>query len=171
MENLNDRQKAAIYYHVFAEVTDRRTLFRIAEGDERANALTDATLKVTASNWFKSHKIQVAISKLKELKERNEAEMIEKAKDLGRSEATEKEPLTAISENSVNFLDRDEFLKFLNDRANEIKDDKLRNDILKMLSDNLRYKDSENGENNEIQRFYTPILCQECPLYQKESEK
>ena len=71
----------------------------------------------------------------------------------------------------MNFLDRDEFLKFLNDRANEIKDDKLRNDILKMLSDNLRYKDSEAGENNDIQRFYTPILCQDCPLYQQENEK
>ena len=67
----------------------------------------------------------------------------------------------------INFLDRDEFLKFLNDRANEITDDKLRNDILKMLSDNLRYKDSEAAENNEIQRFYTPKLCENCQIYNK----
>ena len=67
----------------------------------------------------------------------------------------------------TNFLDRDEFLKFLNDRANQITDDKLRNDILKMLSDNLRYKDTERDENNEIQRFYTPITCENCEIYKR----
>ena len=36
-----------------------------------------------------------------------------------------------------------------------------------MLSDNLRYKDTERDENNEIQRFYTPITCENCPIYNK----
>ena len=61
--------------------------------------------------------------------------------------------------------------KFSEEYANEIKDDKLRNDILKMLSDNLRYKDGENDENNEIQRFYTPLLCKDCKLYQDQLSK
>ena len=67
----------------------------------------------------------------------------------------------------TNFLDRDEFLQFLNDRANQIQDDKTRNDILKMLSDNLRYKDTERDENNEIQRFYTPVTCENCEIYKR----
>ena len=82
------------------------------------------------------------------------------------TETTKSQTESARNE-SVNFLDRDEFLKFLNDRANEISDDKLRNDILKMLSDNLRYKDSETAENSEIQRFYTPKLCENCQIYNK----
>lgn len=169
MENLNDRTKAAIYYHVYAGITDRKVLFRIAEGDERANKLTEGSLKTSSTNWYKSHVIQTAISKLKKLKEHEENEIREKCKADLDYQATQKETDLQDPDNLVNFLDRDEFLKFLNDRANEIKDDKLRNDILKMLSDNLRYKDSENGENTDIQRFYTPILCQDCPLYQKEN--
>jgi hypothetical protein len=171
MENLNDRTKAAIYYHVFAGITDRKVLFRIAEGDERANKLTEGSLKTSSTNWFKSHVIQTAISKLRKLKEHEENEIREKCIADLDYQAIQTEAKIQDPENAVNFLDRDEFLKFLNDRANEIKDDKLRNDILKMLSDNLRYKDSENGENTDIQRFYTPILCQDCPLYQKENEK
>ena len=83
----------------------------------------------------------------------------------------ETETTNTIKENDdtekTNFLDRDEFLQFLNSRANAIKDDKLRNDILKMLSDNLRYKDTERDENNEIQRFYTPVTCENCTIYNK----
>lgn len=71
----------------------------------------------------------------------------------------------------LNLLDRDVFLDEINKRANKVTEEKEKREYLKMISDNLRYKDSENGENNDIQRFYTPILCQDCPLYQKEKEK
>lgn len=67
----------------------------------------------------------------------------------------------------VDFRDREQFLNFLNTEANRIKDGKTRLDVLKMLSDLQRMKEAENGKNGEIQRFYTPLQCQECELYRK----
>lgn len=67
----------------------------------------------------------------------------------------------------VDFRDREQFLNFLNAEANRIKDGKTRLDVLKMLSDLQRMKEAENGKNGEIQRFYTPLQCQECELYRK----
>lgn len=68
----------------------------------------------------------------------------------------------------VDFRDREQFLDFLNAEANRIKDGKTRLDVLKMLSDLQRMKESENGKNGEIQRFYISLQCQDCVLYRKE---
>lgn len=166
MEALTEFERAAIIFHVFGGCKDRRTLFQIAEGENRVKRLNESSLKTTATNWYKSHKIQSGIKYFQALKQDQENEIIQTYIASGETEPTKpaKEPQ---QDGAVNFLDRDEFLQFLNDRANEITDDKLRNDILKMLSDNLRYKDTERDENNEIQRFYTPITCENCPIYIK----
>lgn len=166
IKELTKAQQAAIYFHVVAGCNDWPELFQIAEGKERYNKLKDSAKGQTVSRWKNSDPIQQGIADLKyrlklqeEEKERN---LIEKLKTKANEEG---EPETVNEK--TNFLDRDEFLSFLNTRANEIQDDKLRNDILKMLSDNLRYKDTERDENNEIQRFYTPVICESCPIYLK----
>lgn len=166
IKDLTKAQQAAIYFHVVAGCNEWVDLFQIAEGKERYNNLKDSAKGQTVSRWKNSDLIQQGIADLKyrlkiqeEEKERN---LIERLK----IEASQQEQPGAINE-KTNFLDRDEFLAFLNTRANEIQDDKLRNDILKMLSDNLRYKDTERDENNEIQRFYTPVICENCPIYIK----
>ena len=166
MEHLTEFEKAAIVYHVFAGCKDRKILFQIAEGEERVKRLKPKSLDTTCNNWINSHKIQEGIKLFKTIQEQRKDEIIT-AFQAGRE--TENENTTRKNEVSdkTNFLDRDEFLQFLNSRANAIQDDKLRNDILKMLSDNLRYKDTERDENNEIQRFYTPVTCENCTIYQK----
>ena len=165
-KELNDRQKAAILYHCFTGCKDREILFYIAEGENRFNKLKDSAKRQTFHNWYNSELIQDGIKEFIYQIERKKKEFEEEIKNRLKTETTNSQTENARNE-SVNFLDRDEFLKFLNDRANEIQDDKLRNDILKMLSDNLRYKDSETAENNEIQRFYTPKLCENCQIYNK----
>ena len=99
-----------------------------------------------------------------------EAERLKIIEEHERRKETEGPEGVATRSNSrqTDFLDRDEFLKFLNDRANDKQlDDKTRNDILKMLSDNLRYKDADKNEIDEIQRFYTPITCKDCEIYRR----
>lgn len=166
MENLTDLERAAIINHVFGGCKDRKLLFQIAEGENRVKRLNESSLKTTYNNWFKSYKIQSGIRYFESLKKEQETEIINKYLSGLETEPIKPAEPTKIDD-SVNFLDRDEFLQFLNDRANQIQDDKLRNDILKMLSDNLRYKDTERDENNEIQRFYTPVTCENCPIYNK----
>lgn len=169
MEDITKSEKAALYFQILERCTDWKEVYKIAIGEDRYNALTDKTKVTNTSRWKASHKIQKA---------REEIEMIFKAKQQEIEERTkgsnlsgETEPTNRTIKNEVvektNFLDRDEFLQFLNSRANAIQDDKLRNDILKMLSDNLRYKDTERDENNEIQRFYTPVTCENCTIYNK----
>ena len=166
IKDLTKPQQAAIYFHVVGGCNEWADLFQIAEGKERYNNLKDSAKGQTVSRWKNSDLIQQGIADLKyrlkiqeEEKERN---LIERLK----TEANQEGKPEDLNQ-KTNFLDRDEFLEFLNMRANEITDDKLRNDILKMLSDNLRYKDTERDENNEIQRFYTPVICESCPIYQK----
>lgn len=166
MDQLNELEQAAICFHVLGGCNDKSMLFRIACGSDRYNKLTDKSKGVTVSKWYNSKKIQDGIKIYKSVQER-------KINDLKNEIITglETEPTNRATKNEIiekiNFLDRDEFLQFLNSRANEITDDKLRNDILKMLSDNLRYKDTERDENNEIQRFYTPVVCENCTIYNK----
>ena len=166
MENLTELERAAIIFHVYGGCKDRRILYQIAYGENKVNKLKSTSLDVMCGNWFRSHKIQSGIKYFSTLKQDHENEIINKY-IAGLETETTKGTKENTQNDKTNFLDRDEFLQFLNDRANQITDDKLRNDILKMLSDNLRYKDTERDENNEIQRFYTPITCENCSIYQK----
>lgn len=65
----------------------------------------------------------------------------------------------------VNFTNRNELLDYLNKAANEITDPKRQTEYIKMIAELLQFKD-ENKKDNNIQRFYTPITCQNCALYQ-----
>ena len=166
MKPLTERQKAAIYFHLVAGCKDRELLFRIAEGDERANKLTDKSRVIMANRWYNSEPIQTGINEIRYIIEQRRQEDIKKAVASLETEPTKREPKSEDFD-KINFLDRDEFLKFLNDRANEITDDKLRNDILKMLSDNLRYKDSDQTDDSTQIKAYLPIICQDCELYKR----
>lgn len=169
MEDITKSEKAALYFQILERCNDWKEVYKIAIGEDRYNALTDKTKKTNTSRWKSSHKIQKAREEIEMIFKAKQQEIEERTKESnpsGETETTNRTTKNEVSE-KTNFLDRDEFLQFLNSRANEIKDDKLRNEILKMLSDNLRYKDTERDENNEIQRFYTPVNCQECAIYQK----
>ena len=88
--------------------------------------------------------------------------------------ATEQET-SETDENGVirakfDFSDRGQLLQYLNRVANTSKDEKRRFEALKLLADLQQFKkDDPNG--GEIQRFYTPLACQDCPLYLKQKEK
>ena len=69
-----------------------------------------------------------------------------------------------LSEDWHNFTDLSEFLSFCEMQANLLTDEKDRKDYLKMIADLMRYKDQDKG-NNDLQRFYTPLQCLSCPLY------
>lgn len=169
MEDITKAEKAAIYYAFFERCNDWQEVYKIAIGAERFNALTDKAKQSNASRWKNSHKIQKAKEEIEAVLIAREKAIKEKAIKEIQGEETEPTKGTTKKANTeeTDFLNRDEFLKFLNTRANEIQDDKLRNDILKMLSDNMRYKESEKDEQTEIQRFYTPVICENCAIYNK----
>lgn len=170
MRELTDAEKMVIHYAVLTSCEDWGLLYKVAIGEERYNKMTHKSKVTSTSKWKNSEEVQ------KELRERQYDEHRKKEetriKEEERRGGTERPNTPKPQEvEQINFLDRDDFLKFLNTRANAITDDKLRNDILKMLSDNMRYKEAEKDTENEIQRFYTPLICKDCPLYKAELSK
>lgn len=172
MEDITRAEKAAIYYAIIERCNDWQEIYKIAIGVERFNALSDKAKQSGASRWKTSHKVQKAKEEIEMFFKAKRQEIEEKANESNSSGETEPTKGTTKKTNieATDFLNRDEFLKFLNARANEITDDKLRNDILKMLSDNMRYKEAEKDTENEIQRFYTPLICKDCPLYKEKAK-
>lgn len=169
IKGINDQEKAALYFHIFERCEDWQRVFKIAIGAERFNSLTDKAKQTSASRWKNSASVQLSLKEIKDAVKAKEEQIKEECK---REERNSEEPEPSErgakrTKSETDFLNRDEFLKFLNTRANEIQDDKLRNDILKMLSDNLRYKESDRDNDNEIQRFYTPQICKDCTIYKK----
>lgn len=172
-KTLTDTERASLIYKVVTNSEDWRLLYQLAHGIDKYNSLTDKTKQKAVSIWKNSIKIVEGLKSIEYEYRRKEEEKREQITEeiKNQIQGAETEPTKGATKKAhteeTDFLNRDEFLKFLNTRANEITDDKLRNDILKMLSDNMRYKESEKDENNEIQRFYTPITCENCEIYKR----
>lgn len=174
MKGITDQEKAALYFQILERCEDWYLIYKLAIGEGRYNGIKETALQASVSRWKNLARIIEARNEI----ERNLKAWIQEERDKAIEEytkgaETESPQRTTRKANNkaVDFLNRDEFLQFLNDRANEIQDDKTRNDILKMLSDNLRYKEADKEEGNDIQRFYTPLLCKDCELYKEAKTK
>lgn len=158
------QERAAIYYHITAHCDDWYQLYRIAKGDEALNKLnSDEVRAATVSRWKKSEAIQNALKEIRCILDMEHREIAEQAVEDYKNQPDDAE----LSE--VDFLDRDEFLQYLNRQANRIHDEKIKNDYLKMISDNLRFKDAEKVSENEDEKIkaYLPIQCGECECYKR----
>ena len=69
------------------------------------------------------------------------------------------------------FTGRENLINALNELANNAKDSREKIDTLKIIADLQRFKDQAKQEDNEIKRFYMPLRCSECVLYQKAKAK
>lgn len=69
------------------------------------------------------------------------------------------------------FTGRENLINALNELANNAKDSREKIDTLKIIADLQRFKDQAKQEDSEIKRFYMPLKCSECVLYQKAKAK
>lgn len=164
---ITQAEKAAIYYHLVGGCSDWAQLYRIAKGEDAYNGLSKESKAPTVSKWKNSDTMQKGIKDISCILQAEKKELEEKAVREARDEKGNPENLL-----ETNFLDRDEFLQYLNKQANRIQDEKSRNETLKMISDNLRYKDMDKeGREDDLMRFYVPLTCHECPLYKQAKEE
>lgn len=166
MKELTESEKAAIVYHVYTGCKDRKKLYIIAYGPEKANKLKENSLPVILSKWFNSHKIQDGIRLYQEQKKIDERRIIEEHQRAQESEGTQ-EAHNLPTADEINFLDPDEFLKHANQVANSCKDEKERRNWLEMIAKLMNYKDQNEGENTEIKRYYIMKTCENCEIYAK----
>lgn len=150
---LTENQIRAFIYYGLDHDLSNTDIYKLCYPD---NKVTD--IVSTASMWKRGKRVSAIFESVK-----NEIE--------GKREK-EREELNASTNcnlsQSVDFTDKGQFIQYLNNAANRITDDKLKNDILKMLSDHLDFKDeNKRDDSNQIQRFYLPLRCQDCKLYQE----
>lgn len=69
------------------------------------------------------------------------------------------------------FTERENLINALNELAINAKDSREKIDTLKIIADLQRFKDLAKQEDNEIKRFYMPLKCSDCILYQKAKAK
>lgn len=129
---------------------------------------------VTLSKWKNSKIVQDYFNTVLFRHNQEIKNEIQNAIKQERQKEEEKQPSPSnknVTSQEIDFTDRNQFIKYLNQAVNGLQDDKQKTDYLKMLSDLLRFKESETGQENEIQRFYTPLTCQNCALYRQEQQK
>ena len=170
MENLTAQEKAALYFQVVEGVNDWKVIYSIAIGAERYNSFKDSTKNVNASIWKKSERIRKAHEEIKRkfhyLTEEIKRTAIEEERKRANSEGANGANDPRFNED-VNFLDLENFLTEANKQANKIKDDKERRAWLELIGKYMSFKDRNESETTEIKRFYTPIECQKCDIYNK----
>lgn len=169
MENITRSEKAALYFHFMEGCDDWHELFKIAEGEERYNNLSDKSKNVTVSRWKVSHRIKTAYNEIKIILDAKRKQIEEQAKQTvlsGETESAQGGKVPQITDD-VNFLDLDNFLQEANRQANQIKDDKERRAWLELIGKYMSFKDRNESETTEIKRFYTPLECEKCAIYNK----
>lgn len=178
LRQLTEAEKASLIYRYFYKIRSYEIPFAIAFPEKYAR-YSAQTLKASVSHWknspevkeFESTLIETDKARLKkqinELYNKETKQAGNRPETGKENEAGNSEKIT-LPEDWINFQDITEFLKFCEIQANNLTDEKERQFYLKTISDLLRYKETETGT-EEIQRFYTPVQCGNCPLYSQEA--
>lgn len=169
--DLTDREKVAIIAFVADSTITFEDAYKISR-DTSYKEIKDKDKRAVANNWWRQQRI---MNFVKNQQIKFNAIIEEKAKELLKSEKWRKSQIGEINEKTGNldFTDRNTFINFLSDQVNSLDDeDPLKKDYLKMISDNLQFKTNAFDKNeDDIQRFYTPLHCRECKLYQKQKNQ
>lgn len=164
-QTITDREKAAIYLHLYGGVEDWKLLYLISRPGEMIQDPKDITyLSDLTSKWKNSEKIRDYIDLVKMDQARKIIAIEEKAKEEGRKEkeAEESERTETETKNRVDYYDPANQRKQINRIIAESSDDpKTQLDAIKAIQQTQR-DDRQAAKDSQIQRFYTPVQCREC---------
>lgn len=160
---LTDRERAGICLALFEGITEAVKIYPLCV-DMDGKSMHPQVVRNRASLWRKSKPVQEYFNYVETVMN----DRIEKEVAL-RLKAAEKDPSYNPGA-ATDYTNLDEFLAAANRMANTLEDEKDKQFYLKTIADLMRFKEGSQDKNQDIQRFYTPLLCRECPLYKKESE-
>lgn len=176
LRELTELEKAALTYKYYNGVKSYEPAYIMSH--PRQKEIKPSTLKSAVSHWKLSPEVQNYMNETQTRDRLRIARLATQARNetpnTGNNDdnntttgtdynGTEKGGGT-IAPNWTNFTDLREFLRFCETQANLLTDEKDRQTYLKMIADLMRYKDQDK-ETNDVQRFYTPLQCNLCPLY------
>lgn len=154
---LTDREKAALAYAYIENINNAQEIFALGHDMSKYSTNPDRA-KNRASEWRRSPSVVEYCHALEAKIEHRVKSEVDAQLKVARVDPT-------YTPGTVDFTNLDEFFAYANKQANVIEDEKDRQFYLKTIADLMRFKEGAQDKNQDIQRFYTPLLCRECPLH------
>ena len=173
-KRITEREKAVLYYHVFADVDDWRLLYKLA--DPSTDGQTEPKfLDVYTSKWKNSEKVKKALQEIIKQKADNDAEERNKGREEERKRREESERTETENDNEkqikIDYSDPRNRQRLYNEVIASSKNDpKTQLDAAKMF-EQIQKDDREAAKAQKQTRVYLPIRCESCPLYLKKVTK
>ena len=170
-KTITEREKAAIYMHIFGGVNDWRLLYSISAQEPQDKVTNSPNLQVYTSRWKNSEKIQNFIQEVKQIQLEQAAKTRTRLiEEIEREKAESEQPKQEQRKRDtkvIDYSDPENRKQLYNEVIRDAADDpKTRLDAAKVF-EQIQRDDKQAAKDNQIQRFYTPITCKSCPLYEK----
>ena len=174
-------ETSALSLYVFGVETNWSKLFQAAAfWTDEAITKQPKLFKQYVSTWKNSDKVEKEIKRLEyyrdQLLQDARLEAFEDGKKSAQgatnttTESQTKMVETAQKKGFVDYTDPKAQKQKLNEIINNAGDSDEALDALKVIIQGQK-NDQEAAKQNQVQRFYTPLRCHECPLYLKAKEK
>lgn len=173
-KTITEREKAALYYHVFGGLDDWKQLYKIADADTDGKKEIKY-LEIYISKWKNSDKVKACLEELKKAKAGQLAEERIKGREEERNKAGENEPTETKPQKEVariiDYSDPKNRQHLYNEVIARSKDDpKTQLDAAKMF-EQIQKDDREAAKAQKQTAVYLPLRCESCPLYNKARKK
>lgn len=169
--------------HVFGGEEDWKTIYAVAAGWGKKDLQTNPNIHTYYRRWKLSDKIQSELRRIELLRDHLLQEARLQAFEDGKLAAQgETQTHTELQNNisqarrretelaMADYTDPAQQKKKLNEIINEAKDNGEALDALKVIIQGQK-NDQESARDKQVQRFYTPLRCYECPLYIEAKDK
>lgn len=161
-KTLTDRERAAIYMHVYGGCDDWRLLYSIAQPGGVDTPFHDTQL----STWKNSTKIRGFIRDLNAAKEARDNEIRKAGFQAGQDELLTQAGANDSGAGVVDYTKPDEQKKLLNRLIATATEPGEAIDALKIIVAGQRDDRQAAREGRQV-RAYLPLLCYQCPLYEE----
>lgn len=163
LTELTKQEKAALAYAYFENVTNAQEIFALGHDMSKYSSNPDVA-RNRANEWRRSASVMDYYRTLESKIEHRIKSEVDAQLKVARTDPT-------YTPGTVDFTNLDEFFAYANKQANIIEDEKDRQFYLKTIADLMRFKEGSQDKNQDVQRFYTPLLCRDCPLHQEAEAK
>ena len=165
-QEITIREKAAIELYIRGIITRKPELYKIAYSDSLEQVENLAHLPSSATRWFASEKMQVALREAEAIykdqarreRERIEAEIMAIVQ---RDKSTEGDQRDGM----VDYSKPANQLRKLNELIHSAPDQKDELDALKVLIAQTSREPQERSPEGRQVHAYLPLSCYDCPLY------